>query len=231
MTDQPSTQNRLKNIGWLRAAVLGANDGIVSTSSLVLGVSASHAQHHSIMVAGVSGLVAGAMSMATGEYVSVHSQSDSEQTALEEKRKAIESNYDDQQRELANIYAKRGLEPELAAQVAEQLMKRDALGAHARDGLGITAATQSHPLQAAFASACSFSVGAALPLSIVALSPVNVLIPIVGIASLAFLALLGGLGAYTGGSNVRAGIWRVTFWSALAMLITTGIGRIFEVHV
>ncbi len=230
MTDHSSARNRLKNLSWLRAAVLGANDGIVSTSSLILGVSASDASHHSIMVAGISGLVAGAMSMATGEYVSVHSQSDSEQTALEEKRKAIESSYDDQQAELANVYVKRGLEPGLAGQVAAQLMKHDALGAHARDGLGITATTQSRPLQAAFASACSFSVGAALPLSILAFSPVDELIPIVGIASLAFLALLGGLGAYIGGSSVSKGILRVTFWSALAMLVTTVIGRIFEVH-
>lgn len=230
MTDPSSAPHRLKNIGWLRAAVLGANDGIVSTSSLVLGVSASHAPHHSIIVAGVSGLVAGAMSMATGEYVSVHSQSDSEQTALQEKHRAIESNYDDQQRELTGIYVKRGLEPELASKVAQQLMKHDALGAHARDGLGITATMRSRPLQAAIASACSFSVGAALPLSIVALFPVNVLIPMVGSASLVFLALLGGLGAYSGGSSVSKGIWRVTFWSALAMLVTTGIGRFFEVH-
>ena len=230
MTDHTSARDRLKNIGWLRAAVLGANDGIVSTSSLILGVSASHAAHYTIMVAGVSGLVAGAMSMATGEYVSVHSQSDSEETAMQEKRAAIASNYHEQERELASIYLKRGLQPDLAAKVAEQLMQHDALGAHARDSLGITAISQSRPLQAAFASACSFSVGAALPLSIVALYPTRLLIPIVSVASLAFLAVLGALGAYTGGAVVSKGIMRVTFWSALAMLVTTGIGRIFEVH-
>ncbi|MHB1677949.1 MAG: VIT1/CCC1 transporter family protein [Sulfuriferula sp.] len=228
MTVHYPVEHRIKNIGWLRAAVLGANDGIVSTSSLILGVSASHALHHSILVAGVSGLVAGALSMATGEYVSVHSQSDSEKTALNEEQSEIESNYPSELRELTVIYIKRGLDHDLASQVAEQLMIHDALGAHAHDELGISPTTKPRPLQAALTSACSFSVGAALPLSIVAIFPATDLIPIIGVASLVFLGLLGGFGAHIGGASVIKGAMRVMFWSALAMLVTTGIGRIFE---
>lgn len=219
--------HRIKKTGWLRAAVLGANDGIVSTSSLILGVSASHALHHSIMVAGVSGLVAGAMSMATGEYVSVHSQADSEAAALDEERKEIGADYESELRELTAIYIKRGLDQALARQVAGQLMAHDALGAHAHDELGLSATTKPRPLQAAFTSACSFSVGAALPLSIAAVIPVAHLMPVIGVASLLFLALLGGFGAYIGGASITKGIMRVTFWSALAMGVTTGIGRAF----
>lgn len=209
---------------WLRAAVLGANDGLVSTASLIVGVAAAHGSHSNILVAGAAGLVAGAMSMATGEYVSVHSQKDSEQAALEQERMELQANAAAEHKELAGIYVRRGLEPALAKQVAEQLMAHDALGAHARDELGITATQSARPLQAALASAGSFTVGAMLPIAVVMLSPPNHLIPIVSAASLLFLALLGALAARAGGAPVAAGALRVTFWGALAMGMTAGIG-------
>ncbi|MDE1713120.1 VIT1/CCC1 transporter family protein [Chromobacterium amazonense] len=209
---------------WLRAAVLGANDGLVSTASLIVGVAAAHGSHSNILVAGAAGLVAGAMSMATGEYVSVHSQKDSEQAALDQERMELQANAAAEHKELAAIYVRRGLEPALAKQVAEQLMAHDALGAHARDELGITATQSARPLLAALASAASFTVGAMLPMAVAMLSPYPHLIPIVSAASLLFLALLGALAARAGGAPVLAGAWRVTFWGALAMGITAGIG-------
>jgi VIT1/CCC1 family predicted Fe2+/Mn2+ transporter len=220
-------RHRLENIGWLRAAVLGANDGIVSTACLILGVAAAHAVRHGILAAGLSGLVAGAMSMATGEYVSVHSQADTEKAALETERAELASDYKSEQRELTGIYIRRGLEPALARQVAEQLMAHDALEAHARDELGLTDVATARPLQAALASAASFSVGAALPLLVAVLSPLSRLIPAVAIASLLFLALLGAAGAYMGGASMTKGVIRVAFWSSLSMAVTTGIGALF----
>jgi VIT1/CCC1 family predicted Fe2+/Mn2+ transporter len=220
-------RHRTDRIGWLRAAVLGANDGIVSTASLLLGVAAAHATHGNVMVAGVAGLVAGAMSMAAGEYVSVHSQADTEQADLERERKELQSDDQGERHELAAIYVGRGLDPALAKQVADQLMAHDALGAHARDELGITEALSARPLQAAFASAGSFSVGAALPLLVTAIAPDASLIPLLAGTSLVFLALLGALAARVGGAGVAVGALRVTFWGALAMGLTAGVGALF----
>jgi len=210
-------RHRTARIGWLRAAVLGANDGIVSTASLILGVAAAHATHGNVMVAGVAGLVAGAMSMAAGEYVSVHSQADTEHADLERERKELQSDDQGERHELAAIYVGRGLDPALAKRVADQLMAHDALGAHARDELGITETLSARPLQAAFASAGSFSVGAVLPLLVTAVAPDASLIPLVAGTSIVFLALLGALAARVGGAGVTAGALRVTFWGALAM--------------
>jgi len=209
-------RHRTERIGWLRAAVLGANDGIVSTASLVLGVAAADASHASVMIAGVAGLIAGAMSMAAGEYVSVHSQADTERADIERERK-----------ELAAIYVGRGLDPALAKQVADQLMAHDALGAHARDELGISEALSARPIQAALASAASFAAGAAMPLLMAAWAPPASLIALVSGTSLVFLALLGGLAARAGGASMSAGAIRVTFWGALAMGITAGVGALF----
>jgi VIT1/CCC1 family predicted Fe2+/Mn2+ transporter len=220
-------RHRSERIGWLRAAVLGANDGIVSTASLVLGVAASHAARGSVLVAGVAGLVAGAMSMAAGEYVSVHSQADTEKADLAKERAELKADDAGERAELAAIYVARGLEPALAQQVSDQLMAHDALGAHARDELGITETLSARPIQAAFASAASFAVGAALPLLMAALAPQSAMIVLVAATSLVFLALLGGLAAHTGGAGVAAGAWRVTFWGALAMALTAGVGALF----
>lgn len=217
-------QHKLENIGWLRAAVLGANDGIVSTASLILGVAASQANPSDILIAGAAGLVAGAMSMATGEYISVQSQFDTEQAALETERSELHSAPDSELHELAGIYMARGLSASLAREVAEKLMAHDALGAHARDELGITEAMSARPLQAAFTSAISFAIGASMPLIAAVLLPSSKLIPGVVIASLFFLAVLGGLAAHTGGANVKTGILRVMFWSSLSMAISVGIG-------
>ena len=224
-------RHRTERIGWLRAAVLGANDGIVSTASLVLGVAAAHVTHDNIMVAGVAGLVAGAMSMAAGEYVSVHSQADTEKADLDRERNELQTDDQGERRELAAIYVGRGLDTSLAKQVADQLMAHDALGAHARDELGISQTNTARPIQAAFASAASFSVGAALPLLVTLVTPQTRLIPIVACASLAFLALLGALAARAGGANKAVGALRVTFWSALAMAVTTAVGSLFGVAV
>ena len=221
-------QHKISRIGWLRAAVLGANDGIVSTASLVLGVAAANAQHGDIVIAGVAGLVAGAMSMATGEYVSVSSQADTEKAALAEERLELEDDHAGEQRELAAIYVRRGLTLQLARQVAEQLMARDALGAHARDELGISEITTARPLQAALTSALCFSLGAALPLLMVFFAPQQQLIAVVAAVALASLAFLGGLAAWAGGAPVAPGVARVVFWSALAMGVTTGVGAIFK---
>ena len=219
--------HRTHRIGWLRAAVLGANDGIVSTASLIVGVAASDASRASIWVAGVAGLVAGAMSMAAGEYVSVSSQSDTERADLEKERKELETDNKHEHEELAGIYVKRGLDPSLAKKVAEQLMAKDALGAHARDELGISETVTARPLQAALASAVTFAVGAGMPLVILAIAPAALLSVFVAGSSLFFLALLGGLAAYTGGAPLLTGVVRVTFWGALAMGATAIVGALF----
>ena len=219
--------HRTENIGWLRAAVLGANDGILSTASLVLGVAAAHGTHSSVLIAGVAGLVAGSMSMAAGEYVSVHSQADTERADLERERKELKADDKGEHKELAAIYVGRGLDPSLAKQVAQQLMAHDALEAHARDELGISKTLSARPIQAALASAASFAVGAALPLLVTVMVPVASLIYVVSGTSLVFLVLLGGVAAHVGGAGILAGAIRVTFWGALAMAITAGVGALF----
>ena len=220
-------RHRTDRISWLRASVLGANDGIVSTASLVLGVVAAGASPQAVLVAGVAGLMAGAMSMAAGEYVSVHSQADTENAELERERREIELHPEAEHAELAGIYRARGLSPELAEQVARQLMQHDALGTHVRDELGISDTMSANPIQAALASATSFAVGAVLPLAVIALAPAQGLVAWVAITSLLFLALLGALAARAGGAGMLAGAWRVTFWGALAMAITAGVGALF----
>ena len=216
----------VSRIGWLRAAVLGANDGIVSTASLIVGVAAAAQGTSEILVAGIAGLVAGSMSMAAGEYVSVSSQSDTEQADLARERMELETQPEFEKNELAQIYVGRGLSDELAQQVAAQLMARDALGAHARDELGLSEATTARPIQAALTSAATFAVGAAMPLAMVLLASAASLVWAVSAASLLFLALLGAIGAKAGGANVMRATWRVTFWGALAMGLTAGIGAL-----
>ena len=219
-------RHRTLRVGWLRAAVLGANDGIVSTASLLLGVEAADASHGSVLIAGLAGLVAGAMSMAAGEYVSVHSQADTEAADLERERRELETDTESEHNELTAIYIGRGLDSHLARQVAEQLMKHDALGAHARDELGITTMFRARPIQAALASAASFAVGAALPLVVAALaSAANILFAVAG-ASLVCLAVLGGVAARAGGATIAVGALRVTFWGALAMALTAAVGKL-----
>jgi len=219
--------HRTDRIGWLRAAVLGANDGIVSTASLLVGVAAASASHASMVLTGVAALVAGAMSMAAGEYVSVHSQADTENADLSRERAELAKSPQAEHQELAAIYVKRGLAPELARQVAEQLMQHDALGAHARDELGISKTFTARPIQAALASAASFAVGALLPLLVTALSPERMLIPAIFATSLACLALLGAIAAQAGGASLFTSAWRVTFWGALAMAMTAAVGALF----
>ena len=218
-------------IGWLRAAVLGANDGIVSTAALVVGVAAANGDRSAILVAGLAGLVAGAMSMAAGEYVSVSSQADTERADLARERGELAANPEMEQRELQQIYVERGLTPTLALEVAQQLMARDALGAHARDELGITEAQTARPIQAALASAATFSVGAALPLVITVLSPTARAIEFVTVGSLLCLALLGAVAAHAGGASRVRGAVRVTFWSALALAVTALVGRVFGTNI
>ncbi|MBL7689073.1 MAG: VIT family protein [Bdellovibrionaceae bacterium] len=220
-------RHRSDRIGWLRAAVLGANDGIVSTASLIVGVAAAGTAPHEILITGAAGLVAGAMSMAAGEYVSVSSQADTEQADLARERVELATNIEFEREELAAIYVSRGLEPELARQVAEQLMARDALGSHAREELGITETLRARPVQAALASAGTFAVGAALPLLMVLVAPPERLIAMVSLSSLLFLVSLGVLAARVGGSGVLKGALRVGFWGALAMAVTAGIGSLF----
>ena len=227
MRSRHRERHRTQHVGWLRAAVLGANDGIVSTASLVLGVAAAHGTHSSVLVAGVAGLVAGAMSMAAGEYISVHSQADTEQADLERERAELAADRGAEQSELTAIYEGRGLDPALAGQVASQLMAHDALGAHARDELGISEPLRARPIQAALASAGSFAGGAALPLLVAAVVPANLLIAFVAGTSLIFLAGLGMLAARAGGANMLRGAARVTFWSVLAMAVTMGVGALF----
>lgn len=221
--------HRSHRAGWLRAAVLGANDGIVSTASLIIGVAAADTSQSGVLLAGVAGLVAGAMSMAAGEYVSVSSQADTEQADLDQERKSLEENPEFERDELARIYIQRGLAPQLAAEVAQQLMAHDALEAHARDEIGITEIAKARPIQAAFASAGTFTVGAALPLLIAWVVPVAYLIGLVALLSIVFLALLGGIAAWTGGAPIGRAMTRVAFWGALAMALTAGVGRLFGV--
>ena len=219
-------RHHVGRVGWLRAAVLGANDGILSTSSLLLGVAAAHATHSGVLIAGVAGLVGGAMSMAAGEYVSVSSQADTERADLERERAELKADDAGEHKELSAIYVGRGLDPALAKRVAEQLMTHDALGAHARDELGISESLRARPIQAALASAASFAVGAAMPLIVTFLSPARDMIPLLSGTSLAFLAILGGAAARAGGAGVLIGAARVTFWGALAMALTTTIGSL-----
>ena len=221
--------HRVHRIGWLRAAVLGANDGIVSTSSLIIGVASAGATSESILLAGVAGLVAGAMSMAAGEYVSVKSQHDTEQADLELERASLEQNFEFEVEELAEIYQQRGLDADLSRKVAEQLMEHDALGAHARDEIGISTSSRPRPVQAAVSSAVTFTLGAALPLLTAWLFAGPSVITAVAVASLVFLASLGALAARAGGASILTGAMRVTFWGALAMAITAGVGRLFGV--
>ncbi len=222
-------RHKTHRIGWLRAAVLGANDGIVSTASLVLGVAAAGATTNSILVAGVAGLMAGSMSMAAGEYVSVSSQSDTENADIEKERKELATDPVHELEELTMIYVGRGLDKKLAREVATQLTAHDALGAHARDELGISDILSAKPIQAALASAATFAVGALLPLLMVVLVPTSILMWTVAASSLLFLAMLGSLAANAGGASVMKSATRVTFWGALAMALTTGVGALFGV--
>lgn len=221
--------HRSQHVSWLRAAVLGANDGIVSTASLIIGVAAASATQDSIVLAGLAGLVAGAMSMAAGEYVSVSSQADVEHADIEQERRSLESNFEFEKEELTQIYQDRGLEPDLAQQVAEQLMAYDALGTHLRDEIGLSEGNSARPVQAAFSSAGAFTIGAALPLLMAWIVPGPRLIAVVAGSSLVFLAILGALAARAGGASLAIGAVRVTFWGALAMALTAGAGRIFGV--
>ena len=231
MQHHHSESHRTHRSGWLRAAVLGANDGIVSTASLIVGIAASKAAQHDILLAGVAGLVAGAMSMAAGEYVSVSSQADTEMADLARERKEIEENHLYEQNELTAIYVNRGLDPGLAEQVAIQLMAHDALGAHALEELGISSQGSARPFQAALTSSATFALGAALPLLVALLSPEPLIESVVSSSSLLFLALLGMLSAYTGGASLIKGAVRVTFWGALAMALTAGVGALFGTYI
>ena len=219
----------VSRIGWIRAAVLGANDGIVSTASLIVGVAASGATKANIIVAGVAGLVGGAMSMASGEYVSVSSQSDAEHADLAREKAELTADPSFELRELTNVYVARGLEPDLAGQVAKQLMAKDALAAHARDELGISETTTAKPIQAAMASAASFAVGALLPMLTVMLTPFGSVIPVMFASALVFLAILGAVGARTGGAALLRPVVRVVFWGAVALAVTAGIGALFGI--
>jgi VIT1/CCC1 family predicted Fe2+/Mn2+ transporter len=220
-------RHKLGAIGWLRAGVLGANDGILSTSSLIVGVAAAHSAHANIVLSGVAGLVAGAMSMATGEYVSVHSQADIENAALAQEKAELDFDPAGERRELTEIYVRRGLDGVLAKQVAEQLMAHDALGSHARDELGLSASSRARPVQAALTSALSFASGALMPLLVATIAPPRYLIADTVGVSLSCLICLGGLAAKVGGANVLTGAVRVTFWSALAMSLTAAVGALF----
>lgn len=221
--------HRSHRTGWLRAAVLGANDGIVSTASLIIGVAAASASHEQVVIAGLAGLVAGAMSMAAGEYVSVSSQADTEKADLQLEKEALENNFEHEVHELALIYRERGLDPELAARVAEALMEHDALAAHARDEIGISEIQSARPFQAAWSSAAAFTLGAALPLAMAAANPGSSQIPVVAVASLFSLALLGAVSARAGGASILIAAVRVTFWGVLAMALTAMVGRMFGV--
>jgi VIT1/CCC1 family predicted Fe2+/Mn2+ transporter len=220
-------RHRSSRIGWLRAAVLGANDGILSTASLIVGVAAASPDRAAVLTAGVAGLVAGAMSMAAGEYVSVSSQLDTEHADLARERAELASDVESERAELAAIYVRRGLEAGLARQVAEQLMAKDALGAHARDELGISEISTARPVQAALTSAATFAAGAALPLAIAAILPVATIVWAVSVGSLVFLAVLGGIAARTGGASIAKGALRIAFWGALALAVTAGVGALF----
>jgi len=220
-------RHSIEKIGWLRAAVLGANDGIVSTASLLLGVASANVTHQSILLTGIAGLVAGAMSMATGEYVSVSSQADTEKAALAEEQAELDADFQGEFRELTSIYVHRGLDAALAKQVAAKLMSHDALAAHAREELGISEITTARPLQAALTSAASFSTGAILPLLVAAIVPAQSAIAVIALSALISLAILGGIAARAGGAPILPGIIRITFWSALAMGVSSGVGALF----
>lgn len=220
-------RHKVGSVGWLRAAVLGANDGLLSTSSLVIGVASASPEHGAILIAGIAGLLAGSLSMAAGEYVSVSSQLDAEKADLARETEELARQPEAEHRELAAIYVARGLTPKLAEQVAAQLMATDALGAHLRDELGMSEATAARPLQAAFASALAFAVGALPPLLIALLAPPRTIVVSIAVSSLVVLAVLGALGARAGGAKIGAAVLRVTFWGALAMLVTAGVGRLF----
>ena len=224
-------RHRTAHVGWLRAAVLGANDGLISTASLVVGVAASGSERQAVLIAGVAGVVAGAMSMAAGEYVSVSSQADTETADLARERHELSTSPDAERKELADIYKARGLTPELARQVADQLMERDALGAHARDELGLSAASAARPIQAALASAAAFTVGATLPVVIAAIAPAAWLTRLVIASALVLLTALGAVAAKVGGAAMGRGAVRVAFWGALAMAASAGVGRLFGTQV
>jgi len=228
MAPRHHERHRTQRVGWLRAAVLGANDGIISTASLILGVASSDAAPGNVLTAGIAALVAGATSMAAGEYVSVHSQRDTEQAELLRERGELQRHPVSEHKELTRIYIERGLDADLAARVARQLMAHDALAAHARDELGLSEQTGARPLQAALASAASFTCGAALPLAVLLLAPDSIVIAAIGGSSLAFLALLGAIAARTGGAPLLPGMVRVMFWGALAMALTAGVGVLFS---
>jgi VIT1/CCC1 family predicted Fe2+/Mn2+ transporter len=227
MAKKHHEKHRIENVGWLRAAVLGANDGIISTASLILSVAAAHASHGNILLTGAAGLAAGSMAMATGEYVSVSSQADTEKAALAEEQAELEDDFDAEHRELAGIYVSRGLDRSLASQVASRLMEHDALGAHARDELGISEITSARPMLAAATSATSFATGAALPLAVTALAPPAYILPAVASGALLSLSLRGALAAKAGGAKMLPGATRIAFWSALAMAVSSGVGMLF----
>lgn len=228
---QHKEYHRIERIGWLRAAVLGANDGIISTASLLIGVAAAHTPYHGIFVAGIAGLIAGAMSMAAGEYISVSSQADTEKSALQREKIELTESLPNEAEELTAIYVNRGLDRSIAEEVAKQLMSKDALGAHARDELGITEITSARPLQAAIFSACSFTLGSLLPLLTIFLVPRIYLIPSVSIMAVLFLALLGAVAAKVGGARIVLGSLRVVIWGTLAMLVSAGIGSLLGIAV
>lgn len=228
---QHKEYHRIERIGWLRAAVLGANDGIISTASLLIGVAAAHTSYNGILIAGFAGLIAGAMSMAAGEYISVSSQADTEKSALKREKKELEANLANEMEELTSIYVKRGLEPALAKEVVTQMMAKDALGTHARDELGITEISSARPLQAALFSACSFTLGSLLPLLIIFLAPREHLILIISVMAVLFLALLGAVAARVGGASVMSGALRVVVWGTLAMIVSAGIGSLLGIAV
>lgn len=221
--------HRIGRIGWLRAAVLGANDGIISTASLLIGVAAAHTEYHGIFVAGIAGLIAGAMSMAAGEYISVSSQADAEKSALEFEKQELKKDLPNEIEELASIYVNRGLKHDFAHEVAKQLMAKDALGAHAREELGITEISTARPLQAAIFSAFSFFLGALLPLGTIFIVPLAYLVPMISVMSVLFLALLGGIAAKIGGARIGLGALRVTIWGTLAMMASAGIGSLLDI--
>lgn len=228
---QHKEYHRIERIGWLRAAVLGANDGIISTASLLIGVAAAHTPYNGIWVAGIAGLIAGALSMAAGEYISVSSQADTEQSALQHEKKELAESFPNEVEELTTIYTKRGLDRSLAEEVVKQLMSKDALGAHARDELGITEITNARPLQAAIFSACSFTLGSLLPLIIIFIVPQSYLIPSVSVMAVLFLALLGAVAAKVGGAPILRGSLRVVIWGTIAMVVSAGIGSLLGIAV
>jgi len=228
---QHKEYHRIERISWLRAAVLGANDGIISTASLLIGVAAAHTPYHGIFVAGIAGLIAGAMSMAAGEYISVSSQADTEKAALSREKTELQENLSNEVKELISIYVNRGLEHQLAKKVAAQLMAKDALATHARDELGITDTLIARPLQAALFSACSFTLGSLMPLLIIFIAPAAYIIPLVAVMSVLFLALLGAVAAVVGGAKIVTGSVRVVIWGSLAMLISAGIGSLLGISV